>query len=232
MRRKDRRDAMATFRADYEDAPLTSGKPMAEPALDVAVQVVVEREALLPILASWAALVPQALDPNPLYQPDALLAALEAQGAGKLRCILVWERDPERSDQPARLNGLFPFRRERRWRGFPAATLRSLAHPLLRADGAQRTIAILLKTLAHAGIGIVEFGELPREGAFCSVLADALREHRSMPLVESAAAPAQGMQNVIIGMGALGELWVSMQPLLARHRGRAQARAASVMAVR
>lgn len=205
---------------------------MAEPALDVAVQVVVEREALLPILASWAALVPQALDPNPLHQPGALLAALEADGARALRCILVWERDPELSDQPARLNGLFPFRRERRWRGFPAATLRSLAPPLLRGEGAQRTVAILLKALAHAGIAIVEFLELARDGAFHSALADALREHRSMPLVEAAAAPVPGMQNVIIGMGAVGELWVSMQPLLARHRGRAQARAASVVAVR
>lgn len=204
---------------------------MADPALDMAVQLVCDRADLLPILSQWDELARHALESNPLYEPGMMLPALEGAGAGELQCFLLWERDPERSDVPARLSGLFPFRREKRYRGLPAATLRSWSHPswawqtgtpLVHADGAQRTVAALLDGLARARAAVIEFRDLAFDSAFRSVLADALREHASTPFVEA--------QDVVVGIGALGEIWVSMLPLLGRRRGRPAARAGAAVA--
>jgi hypothetical protein len=200
---------------------------MADPALDFAVEVVRDRASLARIIAQWEDLAGHALEPNPLYEPSMMLPALDAPGHGDFHCYLLWVRDPERSDLPAKLGGLFPFQRERRHTGFPVSTLRSWSHPswawelctpLVSAEGAQHYVAVLLDWLGRDGAAVVEFRQVRRDRGFGGVLADVLRDHESTAFTYGVAAPAgldgPGMQNMVIGIGALGEMWVSMLPLL------------------
>jgi len=211
---------------------------MADPVLDIAVEVVRDRASLARIAVQWEDLAGHALESNPLYEPWMMLPALDAPDGGELHCCLLWARDPERSDLPATLCGLFPFRRERGYRGFPASALRSWSHPswawelctpLVRTDGAHRHVAALLDWLARDGAAVIEFRHLPRAGAFMDVLAEALRERELTLFADDVAAPAWtgslGMRNLAIGIGILGEMWVSMLPLLHRTKRRIAAAA-------
>jgi len=206
---------------------------MIDSALDIAVEVVRDRASLTWVIAQWEDLARHALEPNPLYVPEMLLPALDSAGERGFHCCLLWARDPERSDLPAQLGGLFPFKRERRYQGFPASTLRSWSHPswawelctpLVRIDGAQRYVAALLEWLARDGTAVVEFRNVQRGGGFSDVLADALREHESTLFACDTATPESaggpGLRNLAIGLGTLGEMWVSMLPLLSRTRRR------------
>jgi len=206
---------------------------MADSALDIAVEVVRDRADLARIVPQWQELAGQALEPNPLYEPWMMLPALEAPGGGELHCCLLWARDPERSDLPARLGGLFPFRREKGYRGLPASALRSWSHPswawelctpLVSAEGAQQYVSALLEWLKRDGAAVIEFRHVPRDGGFSAVLAAALCEHDSTVYGEDVAAPAWaggvGMRNLVLGIGTLGEMWVSMLPILNRTKRR------------
>jgi hypothetical protein len=189
---------------------------MADPALDVAVEVVRNRASLGRIVSQWQDLARHALEPNPLYEPDTLLPELHAAGDGDLHCYVAWARDPERSDLPAHLGGLFPFRRERSLWGLSSWTL---CKPLVRAKGAQRHLAALLHALERNGVGVVEFRHLPRGGGLSDLLADVLRDHKSTLFAYDVPAPQSvaqcgGLRNLVIGLGAMGEMWVSMLPLL------------------
>jgi hypothetical protein len=208
-------------------------KRMADSSLDIAVEVVRDQASLARVIAQWEELAADALEPNPLYEPWMMLPALEAPGEGDFHCCLLWVRDPERSDVPAKLGGLFPFRRERGYKGFPAGALRSWSHPswawelctpLVRAEGAPQYVATLLDWLEREGAAVVEFRHLPREGGFSAVLAEVTREHDSTLFAEDVAAPVWtgglGMRNLVIGIGTLGEMWVSMLPLLNRTKRR------------
>lgn len=162
---------------------------MADSTLDIAVEVVRDRASLARFIPQWEDLAGHALEPNPLYEHWMMLPALEALGDGDFYCCLLWVRDPERSDLPATLGGLFPFQRERRYKGFPASALRSWSHPswmlctpLVRAEGAQRNVATLLDWLERDGAPVVEFRHVPSDGRFNGVLADVLRERKSMVL--------------------------------------------------
>ena len=213
--------------------PPSKYKLMADPALDIAVELVRDRASLGRIIAQWEDLVGHALEPNPLYEPWMMLPALDTPGDGDFHCCLLWVRDPERSDLPAKLGGLFPFRRARAYKGFPASALRSWSHPswawelctpLVRTEGAQQYLAALLDWLERDGAAVIEFRHMPRDGAFSGVLADALRDHKSTLFAHDVAAPAWagglGMRNLAIGIGTLGEMWVSMLPLLNRTKRR------------
>jgi hypothetical protein len=202
-------------------------KLMADPALDFAVEVVRDGASLARIIAQWEDLAGHALEPNPLYEPGMMLPALNAPGHRDFHCCLLWVWDPERSDLPATLGGLFPFHRERRYKGFPATTLRSWSHPswawelctpLVRTERAQQYVAALLDWLGRDGAAVVEFRHVQRDGSFGGVLADVLRDHKSTPFAYDVAAPAgqdgPRMHNLVIGLGALGEMWVSMLPLV------------------
>jgi hypothetical protein len=213
--------------------PSHKSKLMADSALDIAVEVVRDRASLARIITQWEELAGDALEANPLYEPWMMLPALEAPAEGDFHCCLAWVRDPERSDLPAKLGGLFPFRRERRYRGFPASVLRSWSHPswawelctpLVRTEGAQLYVAALLDWLERDGAAVVELRHVPRDGAFSGVLAEVLRNHNSTLFADDVAAPdyagGLGMRNLVIGMGTLGEMWVSMLPLLYRTKRR------------
>ncbi len=195
---------------------------MVDSVPDIAVEVVRDRTSLLRLLPQWEELARHALEPNPIYLPWMVLSALLVQDSRDFHCCLLWARDPERSDLPAELAGLFPFERQRHYSGFPASTLRSWSHPswklctpLVRAEGAPRYLAAMLDWLERDGAAVVEFRHVPRDGRFSGVLADVLRERKS-----TVYAYGVELHNVVIGSGALGEMWVSMLPLMQwRKRG-------------
>ena len=123
------------------------------------------------IIPEWQVLASRALEPNPFYEPWMLLPALRAFGAGQdVRVVLVW-----RGEQ---LAGLFPFRREPRHRGLPAATLTSWLHahgllctPLVLADDAP---AVLDALFAWCDASFIEFRYLPAGEPFHRALTQAL----------------------------------------------------------
>jgi hypothetical protein len=204
---------------------------MADSALDVAVELVRDRPSLARISAQWEELARHALESSPLHDPAMTLALLEAAGAGGFRCCLSWARDPERSDLPAALGGLFALRRERTW-GFPSWIVHT---SLVGAEGAQRHVAALLDWLERSGATVVEFRQVPREGRLNDALADVLRERDSTVHVREGAAAGVaaglGLRNLVIGLGTVGEMWVSMLPLLDRARRRMAASRAESRAV-
>jgi hypothetical protein len=194
---------------------------MTDFALDVAVEAVRDRASLVRIGAQWDELARHALEPDALHDTVLTLALLEAAGERGFHCCLSWTRDPERSDLPATLGGMFPLRRARSSWGFRCWTLHA---PLVRADGAPRHVVALLDWLKRDGATIVEFRHVPREGRMNDVLAEALRDHDSTVYARDVPAPAGNhasqMRNLVIGLGALGEMWVSMIPLLERAKRR------------
>jgi hypothetical protein len=195
---------------------------MADSALDVAVEPVRDRASLVRIAAQWDDLARHALEPDGLHETALTLALLDAAGERGFHCCLSWARDPERSDLPATLGGMFPLRRGRGPWGLPSWTLHA---PLVRAEGAPRHVVALLDWLRRYGAALVEFRHVPREGRMNEVLAEALRDHGSTVYARDVPAPtgidaAVGMRNLVIGLNPLGEMWVSMLPLLERAKRR------------
>jgi hypothetical protein len=201
---------------------------MADSVLDVAVELVRDRASLARISAQWEELARHALEPSALHDPAMTLALLEAVGGGGFRCCLSWARDPERSDLPAALGGLFGLRRERSACGFPSWIVHTA---LVGAEGAQRHVAALLDWLERSGATVVEFRQVPREGPLNDALADVLRERDATVHVREGGAAGPGLRNLVIGLGTVGEMWVSMLPLLDRAKRRMAASRAESRAV-
>jgi hypothetical protein len=198
---------------------------MVDSALDVAVELVRDRASLGRISAQWEELARHALEPSPFHDPATTLALLETAPGGGFRCVLSWARDPERSDLPATLGGLFPLRRERRPWGFASWIVHA---PLVSAERAQRHLAALLDWLKRSGTPVVEFRQVPRDGRLNEALAEVLREHRAAVYACDVAAPGGaglGLRDLVIGLGAFGGARVSMLPLLGRAKRRIAAAA-------
>ncbi|MBA3462113.1 MAG: hypothetical protein H0T46_19290 [Deltaproteobacteria bacterium] len=112
--------------------------PMSQRALTVTVERTPER--LAAHTAAWEELVANAADPNPFYEPYALLAALRLLPDAKdVEVVLVWASNPL-PRQPRFLVGLFPLV-HRRYKGLPLPTLSTWKHgyqylgtPLVRHD--------------------------------------------------------------------------------------------------
>jgi hypothetical protein len=194
---------------------------MANSALDVAVEAVQDQASLARICAQWEDLARHALEPDAV-EDAALTLALLGAGNWGFHCCLSWARDPERSDLPASLGAVFPLRRERSSWGFSAWTVYA---PLVRAVGAQRHLVSLLDWLKRGGATVVEFRQVAREGRMNEVLADVLREHDCTVYGRDVPAPSDGprVRNLVIGLGTLGQMWVSMLPLLDRAKRRISA---------
>ena len=134
------------------------------------IQVVRDRAALEAIVPAWDELAANACEINPFYESWVLLPALRAQGEGAgFRCVLVWDGD--------RLIGLFPFERQRRFKGLPVPVLTSWRHsaylmctPLIRASESLKT---LFDWAADEG-SLIEFRYIPADGAFHRALGDAM----------------------------------------------------------
>lgn len=137
------------------------------------ISVARDRAALEAIVPAWEELAAQACEPNPFYEPWFLLPALRARGDEGLRCVLVWHG--------ARLVGLFPFERRRKFRGMPVATLRSWRHsahllctPLVDAKASVETIRAMMQWAASEA-SVLELVYLPATGPFDDALRGAAR---------------------------------------------------------
>ena len=123
------------------------------------------------IVPAWERLAAEALEPNPFYESWMLLPALRAFGSGQdIRIVLVWQGE--------RLAGLFPFRREARYKGLPASALSSWAHvhcllctPLVAADAATACLAALF---SWCDASFIELRHLPAGEPFHRALIAAL----------------------------------------------------------
>lgn len=127
-----------------------------------------ELESIVP---AWDRLAAEALEPNPFYESWMLLPALRAFGSGEdIRVVLAWQGE--------RLAGVFPFRREPRYKGLPASALRSWAHvhcllctPLVAADVAPACLAALF---SWCDASFIELRYLPAGQPFHRALSAAL----------------------------------------------------------
>ena len=127
-----------------------------------------ELESIVP---AWDRLAAEALEPNPFYEAWMLLPALRAFGGGQdVRVVLVWQGE--------RLAGLFPFRRDGRYKGLPASALCSWLHvhcllctPLVAARNAADCLAALFRWCAAS---FIEFRHLPAGEPFHRLLNAAL----------------------------------------------------------
>lgn len=131
------------------------------------VEVLTDAAALAALVSDWEELAAQAAQPNPFYEHWMLLPALEAYGAGDLRCIAVWEDGV--------LGALFPMRFVRRYRGLPLNALCSWRHrnmmigtPLVREKSAVKCLTALLGQAPA-----LEFELIASEGPFYAALTEA-----------------------------------------------------------
>ena len=134
---------------------------------------------------AWDELAAHALEPNPFYESWLLLPALDAFGLEtSFRLVTIWNGE--------RLDALLPLERTRRFsRGLPLPALGSWRHrhcllctPLVRAEGAQETLAALLGWLRAGGeaVSLVGLRYIPSEGAFSRALIPALQAAGIRPL--------------------------------------------------
>lgn len=158
--------------------------------------ITVERtlEGLAAHTAAWEQLAANAADPNPFYEPYALLAALaNVPPAGGIEVVLVWAPNPL-PKQPPFLVGLFPLVRTARYRGLPLSSLGMWKHlyaylgtPLVRADRAVETLGAFLVWLRDdSGAAIFEWTTIRSDGAFRHALTDALDRHGVTSFQDSA----------------------------------------------
>ena len=151
-------------------------------AADWKIAVACDAAALEAIVPAWDELAAHALEHNPFYESWVLLPALAANGGNEaLVCVEVWRQ--------GRLEGLFPFVREPRFKGLPIRVLRSWSHrshmlctPLVRAGAQADCMRALMGWLREDGAGAaaVELRYLPADGAFMRALADAAREDAAL----------------------------------------------------
>jgi CelD/BcsL family acetyltransferase involved in cellulose biosynthesis len=145
-------------------APAARRRP---PGTGTIVEVLTGAAALAALVPDWEELAAQAAQPNPFYEHWMLLPALEAYGAGDLRCIAVWEDGV--------LGALFPMRFVRRYRGLPVNALCSWRHrnmmtgtPLVREKSAAKCLTALLGQAP-----VLEFELIAAEGPFYAALTEA-----------------------------------------------------------
>ena len=162
--------------ATSEDAP---------PSRALTVEIERSALALAAHTAAWEDLAANAADPNPFYEPYALLAALaHLPEAKRVEIVLVWAPNPL-PKQPAILVGLFPLVRHARYKGLPLVTLGTWKHlyaylgtPLVRADRAAEALDAFLAWLrADSGASLFEWQTIRSDGAFRHALTDALHRH-------------------------------------------------------
>ena len=152
------------------------------------VEVVSSVPDLLAHHTQWKNLAYCALTPNPFYEPENLLAAIEAFGeAVDFKFVFVYKRTPVQDSVSQRLAiGFFPLSNERGFRGYPAAKLAlwchdhvSLTTPLLHPEQATRAWSMLFAWMeTQSNPAILESQLLLAEGASYQALLEATRIHR------------------------------------------------------
>jgi CelD/BcsL family acetyltransferase involved in cellulose biosynthesis len=132
---------------------------------------------LTPLLREWEDLAASAVEPNPAYEPWMLVPALEAFAAEtELHIIAV--------RHGGTLAGLFPLKRERRYRGLPLRVLASWTHPhfmlgvpLVSAHRAGEVLKALF-SWARDAASVIELAYVAIEGPFHQELVDVLNEEQ------------------------------------------------------
>lgn len=157
--------------------------------------ITVERtiEGLAAHATVWEELARTAADPNPFYEPYALLAALaNVPPAEGIEVVMIWAPNPL-PKQPPFLVGLFPLVRAKRYKGLPITVLSTWKHlyayigtPLVRADRAVDTLdAFLVWLRDDSGAALFEWQTIRSDGAFRLALSDAFNRHGVMTFQDS-----------------------------------------------
>ncbi|HZJ65829.1 MAG TPA: GNAT family N-acetyltransferase [Kofleriaceae bacterium] len=150
------------------------------PTRELSTTVVHTPQALERHVVAWHDLVANAAEPNPFYEPHALLPAWRELAATEVRVVLVWAPS-SLPGQPPVLVGLFPIVRTH-CKGLPLPALATwkhlysyLATPLVRADLASEAIAALFAWLRRdTTAAVFEWQTLGADGPFYHALIDAL----------------------------------------------------------
>lgn len=183
-------------------------------------------DALGDLRTEWQALAAAAIDPNPFYEPDFLLAAQALGEAGRLSVLIA--RDPSGGGP---LRALIPLRRP----GWRQGWLRTawmmhdnaytpLTTPLLHRDGADETLASLLDEAPALFPGSAWlFPLLPAARPFRARLQAALDERGRAHLVvrQFARAAIETTENFEAYTGRHGQTLLRRERKLATH-GRIQ----------
>lgn len=158
-------------------ASQASSVEVASPRLTVTVEL--SRSALARHRDAWDDLVANAAEPNPFFEPHALLAAWHHLPASDLRVVLVWA--PHRlPGKRAILVGLFPVVRSPAWG--PVPVLRTWTHlysylgtPLVRAERAAEALEAFFAWLRSATDAVLfEWRTIRSDGPFRHALTDTL----------------------------------------------------------
>ncbi|MEJ7598150.1 MAG: GNAT family N-acetyltransferase [Kofleriaceae bacterium] len=138
-------------------------------------------EDLEPHLGAWDELAECAVEPNPFYEPYALLAAWRNLAPPGLRVVLVWMPNAL-PGQPPHLAGLFPITRSARYKGLPIVVVSTWHHlytylgtPLVRADRAVATLEAFLAWARSTDAMLFELQTIRSDGAFGHALIETLR---------------------------------------------------------
>src|SRR5258708_27460597 len=148
---------------------LKEGIPPSLPSRKNEVEILEDPVALARLIPQWEALAANALEPNPFYERCLPLPALECFAKrGEAGIFVLWTG--------ARLAALFPFQRARRYRGLPVGALSAWRHrhcllctPLVRAEGAEETLAALLGGLRREA-PLLELNYIRADGPFHQAL--------------------------------------------------------------
>jgi hypothetical protein len=137
-------------------------------------------EALAEHAPAWEVLVRHAAEPNPFYEPYALLAAWRHLAPPSLQVVLVWAPNVL-PGQPPHLAGLFPIVRSDRYKGLPVTVYSTwhhlytyLATPLVRAELAQLALETFVGWLHGSDATLFEWQGVASDGAFRHALIDTL----------------------------------------------------------
>lgn len=149
------------------------------------ITVVESPAALEHHLNAWEALASHAAEPNPFYEPFALLAAWRHLAPEGLRVVLVWAPN-ELPGQPPLLGGVFPIVRRNRYKGLPITVFSMWSHlymyyatPLVHAEHATRVLETFFGWLRDGGAALFEWPMLSSDRAFRHALIDTLNRSGS-----------------------------------------------------
>jgi CelD/BcsL family acetyltransferase involved in cellulose biosynthesis len=133
-------------------------------------------------IGRWTELARSAATPNPFYEPDFVLPALEHFGDRELDLLVA-------TDGTGDWLGLMPVERRRRWGRLLGTALTAWEHPHcflqspLLAPDSQESAAEEILQEARRAVGLVAFDRLPAEGPVASALSSACDALGVKPIV-------------------------------------------------
>jgi GNAT acetyltransferase-like protein len=154
--------------------------PITTPTSTLSATVERTPDALARHVDAWDVLVQHACEPNPFYEPQALLSAWRHLAPEDLFVVLVWAQHPL-PGQPPYLAGLFPLVRKARYKGMPMPALATWKHlyaylgtPLVRDDLANETLDAFFAWLRTTDAALFEWCGIGSDSAFRHALIETL----------------------------------------------------------